>query len=67
MTFEESTKRLEEILNQLESGEVGFDEANKPFCEGAELSKKCFEMLEQSKGKITVLRKELEVFAEKPF
>lgn len=67
MTFEESTKRLEEILNQLESGEVGFDEANKLFCEGAELSKKCFEMLEQSKGKITVLRKELEVFAEKPF
>ena len=66
MTFEEKVKRLEEILEKIENGSVGLDEANKLFAEGVELSKSCFEMLEQSKGKVTVLRKELETFVEKP-
>ncbi len=67
MTFEENLKKLENILEKLESGEIGLEEANKLFTEGVEISKKCFKMLEESKGKVTVLRKELEVFAEKPF
>lgn len=67
MTFEEKVKKLEQILEKLESSDVGLDEANKLFDEGVELSKQCFEMLEENKGKITVLKKELETFVEKPF
>lgn len=67
MTFEEKVKKLEEILDKIQSGEVGLDEANKLFTEGVELSKSCFQMLEESKGKVTVLRKEIESYIEKPF
>lgn len=67
MTFEEKVKKLEEIVNKIESGEVGLEEASKLFTEGVEISKSCFEMLEESKGKVTILKKELEKLSEKPF
>ncbi len=66
MTFEELVKRLEEIVATLESGNVKLDEVNKLFSEGAEITKKCYEVLNESKGKITVLREELGKLVEKP-
>ena len=66
MTFEELVKRLEEIVAILESGNVKLDEVNKLFTEGAEITKKCYEVLNESKGKITVLREELGKLVEKP-
>ena len=54
MEFEKMLKRLEEIVNQLESGECDFDEATKLFEEGKSLAEKCSEKLDSSKGKITV-------------
>lgn len=66
MTFEENVKRLEEILKQMESGKLTLDEMNKAFTEACTLSKKSYEMLSESKGKITVLRKEIEKLTEKP-
>ena len=66
MTFEELVKRLEEIVATLESGDVKLDEVNKLFTEGAEITKKCYEVLNESKGKITVLREELGKLVEKP-
>ncbi|MBR1925870.1 MAG: exodeoxyribonuclease VII small subunit [Clostridia bacterium] len=67
MTFEQNVKRLEEILEELESGKISLDEANKLFQEAISLSKKSYEMLSESKGKITVLKKEIESFVEKPY
>ena len=67
MNFEESVKRLEEIVRALESGEVKLDEVNSMFCEGAEITKNCYKMIGESKGKITVLREELDKLVEKPF
>jgi len=67
MTFEQNVKRLEEILEALESGKISLDEANKLFQEAISLSKKSYEMLNESKGKITVLKKEIESFVEKPY
>ena len=66
MTFEELVKRLEEIVATLESGNVKLDEVNKLFTEGAEITKKCYEVLNESKGKISVLREELGKLVEKP-
>ena len=66
MTFEQNVKRLEEILKQIESGKLSLDEVNKLFEEACMVSKQSYEMLEQSKGKITVLRSEIEKLTEKP-
>ncbi len=66
MSFEELVKRLEEIVEKLESGKVNLEEVNKLFSEGADITKKCYEMLNQSKGKIVVLREELSKYIEKP-
>lgn len=67
MSFEESINRLQEIVAQLESGETKLEDVNKLFAEGAELTKKCYELLNESKGKVTVLRDELSKLIEKPF
>ena len=66
MTFEEIVKRLEEIVTKLESGNVKLDEVNKLFSEGADITKKCYEILNESKGQVTVLREELGKLVEKP-
>lgn len=67
MTFEEQVKRLEEILQVIEDGKAPLEEVNKLFSEGVELSKNCFDMLEKSKGKVTVLQSELQKMIEKPY
>lgn len=67
MTFEEQVKRLEEILQIIENGKTPLEEVNKLFAEGVELSKNCFDMLEKSRGKVTVLQSELQKMIEKPF
>lgn len=66
MNFEEATKRLAEIVRLLESGEVKLDEVNALFSEGAELTKNCYKLLQESRGKISVLREELAQLVEKP-
>ena len=66
MTFEDLVKRLEEIVTKLESGNVKLDEVNKLFSEGADITKKCYEILNESKGQVTVLREELGKLVEKP-
>ena len=66
MTFEESVKRLEEILKTIESGKVELLEANKLFAEAVEISKMAYEMLNESKGKVSVLCAEIEKLTEKP-
>lgn len=67
MSFEQLVKRLEDIIQELESGNAKLEDVNKLFAEGAEITKKCYEMLNESKGKITVLRQELGKLVEKPF
>ena len=67
MTFEEKTKRLEEIVKILEMDEPTLKQINELFTEGVELSKSCFEELNQTKGKVTILQQELTSLIEKPF
>ncbi len=67
MTFEERIERLECILQTLEDGNASLDEVTKLFEEGVKISKSCYDMLESSKGKITILTEELQKMVEKPF
>lgn len=55
--FEESMKNLENIVEELEKGDLNLEDSIKKFEEGMELSKKCNEILENAEKKITVLIK----------
>ena len=59
-TFEDSLKRLQEISDLLEDGEIGLDESIKLYEEGIKLSKICYNKLEAAELKITELKKQFE-------
>lgn len=56
--IEKSIKRLEEIAALLEKG-VSLDESLKLYEEGCKLAKTCLKELEKAKGKIIMVKKEL--------
>lgn len=55
MTFEEQIKKLEEIVNILESGEKTLEETVKLYEQGREISQNCKNVLNNSKEKIVVI------------
>ena len=54
-TFEQAMKQLEQIVQELESGDIPLEKAIKKFEEGIELSKFCAERLDESEKRITIL------------
>ncbi|MDF1610970.1 MAG: exodeoxyribonuclease VII small subunit [Stygiobacter sp.] len=59
-SFENSLKRLEEISNLLESGDVSLEDSIKLYEEGIILAKNCYSLLKEAEIKITELKKQLE-------
>jgi exodeoxyribonuclease VII small subunit len=59
-TFEQSLRRLEEIVEQLEQGDVPLDDALKMYEEGIELSKACVEKLTQAELHLKKLAKDMQ-------
>jgi exodeoxyribonuclease VII small subunit len=53
--FEESLARLEEIVSELEAGEVPLERAIALFEEGVKLGKTCSATLDDAERKITIL------------
>ena len=53
--FEESMKKLEGIVTELENGNLNLDESVKRFEEGMKIAKKCNTILEEAEKKITIL------------
>ncbi len=64
MTFEELSKRLEEIVDKLEKSDITLEEGTKLFEEGVKIAKECHEMLDKSKGKIVTIKKDLDKIIE---
>ena len=60
MKFEDALKRLEDIVEQLESGELELEESIKVFEEGIRLAVFCQQELEKADGKIQQLLKNLD-------
>ena len=58
MTFEESLKRLEEIVKDLENGNVQLDDAINKFKEAMDLSKTCNEKLKNAEENVNKILKE---------
>jgi exodeoxyribonuclease VII small subunit len=57
-TFEQSMKQLEQIVQELESGDLPLEKAIKKFEEGIQLSKFCSKKLEETEKKISILLKD---------
>jgi len=53
--FEESMKKLEGIVSELENGNLNLDESVKKFEEGMKIAKQCNNILEDAEKKITIL------------
>jgi exodeoxyribonuclease VII small subunit len=57
-TFELAMKQLEQIVQDLESGDMPLEKAIKKFEEGIQLSKYCSGKLDESEKRITILMKD---------
>lgn len=55
MTFEAAMKRLDEIVNKLESGEESLESSLKLFEEGSALATLCYGKLQNAEQKIKQL------------
>lgn len=67
MTYEQAVKELDSILAQLDSGDIGLDEAIKLFEKSVEVSKVCFDKIKTTEGKVEIIKKELDGICIKPF
>ena len=73
-TFEESLKKLENIVEQLEKRDLALEDSLKLFEEGVTLSAACKQELEAAEGKVQMLVKQRDgsvkpepFLTEKPF
>lgn len=57
-SFEESLKELEQIVSQLEEGDLALEDSLKLFETGVRLSRECRERLTAAERRIEVLMKE---------
>ncbi len=57
-TFEMAMKQLEQIVQDLETGDMPLEKAIKKFEEGIKISKYCSEKLDESEKKITLLMRD---------
>lgn len=56
--FEEAMKRLEDIVESIEKGDLTLEESLKSFEEGMGLFRFCSKKLEEAEQKVTILIKE---------
>mgnify|MGYP001827361017 FL=1 len=54
-TFEQAIKQLEQIVQNLESGDMPLEKAVKTFEEGIQLAKFCSNKLDETEKRITIL------------
>jgi len=67
MRFEEALKKLEKIVEELESGKLSLDDSLEKYEEGVRLSHFCHKTLQAAQKKIQVLTKKDEGWELKPF
>jgi exodeoxyribonuclease VII small subunit len=68
LRFEDSLTRLEQLVGQLESGNLPLEESLKVFEEGIALARRCAKYLEEAEKRIEVLTKDEQgALGSKPF
>lgn len=58
-TFEAALKELEEIVRQMESGDLSLEDAVKKYESGMKQSKFCLDLLDKTEKKISLLTKDV--------
>jgi exodeoxyribonuclease VII small subunit len=56
--FEDALQRLEQIVDQLEGGDLALDDSLKIFEEGVALARRCAKYLEEAEKRIELLTKD---------
>lgn len=56
--FEQSLKKLETIVAQMERGDVSLEDSVKLFEEGTKLAEQCKQQLADAEGKVEILIKQ---------
>lgn len=64
MELENKLKQIEEIVEKLDNPDISMDEGVKLYEQGVGLAKECLTELNGVKGKINVIKKELDSFKE---
>ena len=54
-SFEDKMQELEQIVTQLEKGDLNLDDSVKKFEKGMKISKECSKLLEDTEKRITIL------------
>ena len=67
LSFEEAIEKLEEIVSQLENGDVPLESAIDLYQQGMKLSQLCSQKLQQVEKKIEILMEEDGSLNKKPF
>lgn len=68
VSFEKAMDQLEEIVQEMESGNLSLEQSLKKFEEGMKLSKYCSQKLEETEKKISLLMSQTDgSVVEKPF
>ncbi len=60
-SFEETMEKLEQIVEELEKGNLNLDESVAKFEEGMQISKECNKMLKKQKRKYNIIKKDGEI------
>jgi exodeoxyribonuclease VII small subunit len=55
MSFEAAMKELEQVVTQLERGDVALDDSIKLYERGAELKKRCEQKLKEAEEKVAAI------------
>lgn len=67
MEFEKLLNELQQVVDKLDNPQTGLDEGIALFNRGIELSKQCMQVLNESKGKVSLLKKELDTVTAEAF
>ena len=67
MNFEEKIKELNSITEKLEDPSLPMNEGVKLYETGVAIAKECFQELSAVKGKINVIKQDLEKYKEESF
>lgn len=67
LKFEECLQRLEQIVEELEKGDIPLDRSLALFEEGMKLSQACRSELEAAEGKVEILLKQNGKMQAEPF
>ena len=67
MEYNDIIKELEQVVKELEQGDCGLEKSASLYERGVELASMLGEKLDETKGRITILKKQMDKIVEEDF